>query len=55
MFWYKVKSHNSSYYFKMCISEITKRKKTIMEENIKKGCIYISESFSCTAVINTAL
>ena len=27
MFWYNVISHNSSYYFKMYISEITKRKK----------------------------
>ena len=27
MFWYNVISHNSSYYFKMYISEITKKKK----------------------------
>ena len=26
MFWYNVISHNSSYYFKMYISEITKKK-----------------------------
>ena len=27
MFWYNVISHNSSYYFKMYILEITKKKK----------------------------
>ena len=27
MFWYNVISHNPSYYFKMYISEITKKKK----------------------------
>ena len=27
MFWYNVISHNSSYYFKMYISEKTKKKK----------------------------
>ena len=27
MFWYNVISHNSSYYFKMYISEIKKKKK----------------------------
>ena len=36
MFWYNVISHNSSYYFKMCISEKTK-KKIKYKENILKA------------------
>ena len=33
MFWYNVINHNSSYYFKMYISEIKKRKKGRKKEN----------------------
>ena len=36
MFWYNVISHNSSYYFKMYISEI-KKKKSNYELNLDDG------------------
>ena len=35
MFWYNVISHNSSYYFKMYISEITKKKIKYKEKILK--------------------
>ena len=43
MFWYNVISNNPSYYFKMCISEITNKKK-----GKKKFCfllLYVTWSF----------
>ena len=42
MFWYNVISHNSSYYFKMYISEITKKKIIIIIK--KKGHVECGDS-----------
>ena len=36
MFWYNVISHNSSYYFKMYISEVTKFSCQLQKKNKKK-------------------
>ena len=40
MFWYNVIRHNSSYYFKMYISEITKKKKIII--SLSTSCTHLS-------------